>query len=53
MVVKPSDAIVAGVPMVASMTLSQINSLVGIIGGILGIAYLLWKWYRDAKAKGP
>jgi len=39
----------ASVPAAASLTLSQINSLVGIVGGLIGIAYLLWKWVREYK----
>lgn len=41
------DIVVAAVPVTASLTLSQINSVIGIIGGALGIAYLLWKWIRE------
>jgi hypothetical protein len=36
-------------PPVASLTLGHLNSLVGIVGGLLGIAYLIWKWCREAK----
>lgn len=43
------DFATAGVPAVASLTLSQVNSFIGIVGGLLGIAYLLWKWKREAK----
>lgn len=43
------DFATAGVPAVASLTLSQVNSLIGIAGGLLGIAYLIWKWKREAK----
>lgn len=41
------DLISAAVPVTASLTLSQINSIIGIIGGTLGIAYLVWKWIRE------
>lgn len=42
------DILVAAIPTTASFTLSQINSLVGIIGGLIGIAYLIWKWKKEA-----
>ena len=42
------DILVAATPTAASLTLSQINSLVGIIGGLIGIAYLIWKWNKEA-----
>lgn len=43
------DFATAGVPAAASLTLSQLNSLIGMAGGLLGIAYLIWKWKREAK----
>lgn len=42
------DILVAAIPTTASFTLSQINNLVGIIGGLIGIAYLIWKWRKEA-----
>ena len=41
------DILTAAVPTAATLTLSQINSLVGIIGGLVGIAYLIWKWRKE------
>ena len=46
---KPSDVIAATVPLLGTVTLGQINDLVGIAGGMLGMAYLIWRWRRDAK----
>ena len=46
---KPSDVIAATVPLLGTVTLGQINDLVGIAGGMLGMAYLAWRWHRDAK----
>ena len=43
------DYIVAGTPVAASITLSQVNQVAALVGTILGIAYLLWKWWREAK----
>ncbi len=44
----PRDILVAGTPAVASITLSQVNQIAGLIASILGILYLLWKWRREA-----
>lgn len=46
---KSSDYIAAAVPTFASITLSDLNVIVSILGTTLGIAYLLWKWRREAK----
>ena len=42
------DILVAAIPTTASFTLSQINSVIGIIGGLVGIAHLIWKWRKEA-----
>jgi hypothetical protein len=47
----PKDILTASIPTAATLTLSQIHLVVGIIGGILGIAYLVWKWRREANRK--
>jgi hypothetical protein len=44
----PRDIFVAGTPAVASITLSQVNQVAGLIASILGILYLLWKWKKEA-----
>ena len=44
----PRDIFVAGTPAVASITLSQVNQIAGLIASVLGILYLLWKWRREA-----
>jgi hypothetical protein len=43
------DILTAAIPTTASFTLSQINSVIGIIGGLVGIAYLIWKWKKESK----
>lgn len=48
---KPVDVIAAAVPAISATVLGQINDLIGIIAGLLGIAYLLWRWRREARAK--
>lgn len=45
---QPRDIIAATTPVAASITLTQINQVVGLIGTVLGIVYLLWKWHREA-----
>lgn len=47
-----ADYIAAAVPISAIITLDQINGVIAAIGGILGIAYLLWKWRREARKPG-
>jgi hypothetical protein len=42
------DLLAASTPIVANLTLSQWNQVTGLIGGILGIAYLLWKWRTES-----
>ena len=43
------DLFVAAIPTVSSAALGTINQLVGIIGGLIGIAYLAWKWNKESK----
>ena len=43
-----TDVTAAIIPTAATISLSQLNTLVGIVGGLLGIAYLLWKWHHEA-----
>ena len=45
---KPADFIAATAPAVSATILGQINDLIGIIAGLLGIVYLLWRWRREA-----
>lgn len=47
----PRDLLTAGSPLVLCVTLSQINEVLAMIGTLLGISYLLWKWYREAHGK--
>ncbi|RRJ96716.1 hypothetical protein Ga0100231_023310 [Opitutaceae bacterium TAV4] len=46
--IKLADYIAAAVPVLASITLDHLNGVIAAIGGLLGIAYLLWKWRREA-----
>lgn len=36
---------------IATLSLQRINEVVALVGGILGIAYLLWKWRREASKR--
>lgn len=45
------DLATAATPVVAFTSLSQINDVAALIGTLLGIAFLVWRWNREAKAK--
>lgn len=45
----PRDILAATTPVAASVTLTQINQVAGLIGTVLGILYLIWKWHREAR----
>lgn len=50
---RSSDVIAASTPTVAALTLGEINTLVGIAGGVLGILYLLWRWRKEYRQRTP
>ena len=41
----------AATPTIAMISLSQVNEVAALIGSLLGIAFLLWRWRREAKRK--
>jgi hypothetical protein len=45
--VTPRDMVAAAAPATATLTLSTINEVLGLFSGVLGIAFLLWKWRRE------
>lgn len=47
---KPGDILAAAAPTVSATVVAQANQIVGMIGSLLGIAYLLWRWRREARA---
>jgi ABC-type enterobactin transport system permease subunit len=48
---KPGDILAAAAPTVSATLVAQANQIVGMIGSLLGIAYLLWRWRREARDK--
>jgi ABC-type methionine transport system permease subunit len=41
----------ASTPTIAMVSLSQINDVAALVGTLLGIAFLLWRWRREAQKK--
>ena len=39
----------AATPAAAMVTLSQVNEVAALVGTLLGIAFLLWRWRREAQ----
>jgi len=40
----------AATPAAAMVTLSQVNEVAALVGTLLGIAFLLWRWRKQWKA---
>ena len=40
----------AATPTIAMLSLSQVNDVAALIGSLLGIAFLLWRWRKQWKA---
>jgi hypothetical protein len=41
----------AATPAAAMISLSQINEIAALVGTLLGIAFLLWRWRRQWKSE--
>jgi ABC-type enterobactin transport system permease subunit len=46
---KPGDILAAAAPTVSATLVAQANQIVGMIGSLLGIVYLLWRWRKEAR----
>lgn len=42
-------ALTAATPAAAMVSLSQVNEVAALVGTLLGIAFLLWRWRREAQ----
>jgi hypothetical protein len=43
----------AATPAAAMVSLSQVNEVAALVGTLLGIAFLLWRWRKQWKAEYP
>jgi hypothetical protein len=43
------DILTAATPAAAMVSLSQVNEVAALVGTLLGIAFLLWRWRREAQ----
>lgn len=46
---RTSDIIAASAAPAAGLTLSHVNGVLTTVSITLGIAYLIWKWRREAR----
>lgn len=46
---RPADILAAVTPSASALTLAEWNHLVAIGCALLGAAYLLWRWRREAR----
>jgi hypothetical protein len=40
----------AATPTIAMVSLAQINEVAALVGSLLGIAFLLWRWRKQWKS---
>jgi len=40
----------AATPAAAMISLSQVNEVAALVGTLLGIAFLIWRWHKQWKA---
>jgi hypothetical protein len=48
---RPTDFIAASLPTVSATVVAQANEWAGLIGSLIGILYLLWRWRREYLAQ--
>lgn len=41
----------AATPAAAMISLSQVNEVAALVGTLLGIAFLLWRWHREVRRR--
>lgn len=50
---KPLDLVAATLPTFSATIIGGVNEFAGLVGTVTGIAYLIWKWRREAmQSKG-
>lgn len=49
---KPADFVAASAPTFTATIVSSVNEVAGLCGTLLGIAYLIWRWKREANKDG-
>lgn len=45
---RPTEYLAAAAPTAVGVTLAQVNEMLGCVSLALGIAYLVWRWRREA-----
>lgn len=45
----PNDLLSAIAPAVFGVTLAEVNDVLGALSLVMGMAYLCWKWRKEAK----
>lgn len=50
---KAQTLVLAAVPPAAGFTLAQVNTALGFVSLVLGIAFTIWNWRRLAREKQP
>jgi|GEM_PF-1182546 len=48
---KLTDFLAASLPTVSATVVAQANEWAGLIGSLIGILYLLWRWRREYLAQ--
>ena len=45
------DYLAAAAPLLGTITIAEINQAAQALGTLAGLAYLLWKWRREARRR--
>lgn len=46
---KTPDIVFAAAPLLANLTLAEINEFLAFISGVSGLAFLYWRWWKSHK----